>query len=583
VHETAPRSSWPTRQPASLVFVLTLRRALTVVASIGLLSSVAHASGPAELMPGVTYEQQLVFTVDGPVRFNIVTVAKPGGLLQIVPTLAAGTITQGLSTLSQLEQNASSGATVAGINGDFFNGKTGQPAGIFLHGGVLEHGATAERSSIGIDGSGSLLVKRIAFAGTWKASGQRRPLTGLNQIPGNGQVSLFTPAWGPATPAVANSTEIVLEPFPPTTTDADLVGTVTAVASGSAVAIPPDGAVLMAEGSLGSSLPTLQDEAPTGTSVTIRLIMPTGWSNLAAAIGGGPLLVRNGQPVFNASENFDGSELAGRDARSAIGQLADGRLILVAADGNQPGFSVGLTSFALAQTMVKLGAVTAAGLGFGSDVAAAFNGQYLSRPSRNAQLKDALLVEYQGVYAPALTSPFVSRRTASSGQRFSYKIVRASTVTASVIDPGGVSHVVDSENRQPGSYSFTWSALGAEGTWHWNVKATDDLGRQSVADQPFTYDLTLGTLSAPRTESRTAGITIGAPLARPATLTMQIETTNGTILFVAPPLAEPMGIARLHWDATVAGALVPRGAYLARITAVSSIGTSWASVPFAIR
>ena len=56
----------------------------------------------------------------------------------------------------------------------------------------------------------------------------------------------------------------------------------------------------------------------------------------------------------------DGRELADRDARSAIGQLADGRLIFVAVDGNQPGFSVGLTSFSLAQTMVRLGAVTAA-------------------------------------------------------------------------------------------------------------------------------------------------------------------------------------------------------------------------------
>ena len=562
---------------------MNLRQALTVVASIGLLSSVAHASGPAELMPGVTYEQQLVFTADGPVRFNIVTVAKPGGLLQIVPTLAAGTITQGLSTLSQLEQNASTAATVAGINGDFFNGRAGLPAGIFLQGGVLEHGSASYRSSIGIDASGSLLVRRISFAGTWKANGQRRPLAGLNQVPGNGQVSLFTPAWGPATPAVANSTEIVLEPFPPATTDTNLVGTVTAVASGSAVPIPADGAVLMAVGSLGSSLPTLQDEAPTGTAVTIRLIMPTGWSNLAAAIGGGPLLVRNGQPVFNAAENFDSSEMADRDSRSAIGQLADGRLILVGADGNQPGFSVGLTSFALAQAMVKLGAVTAAGLGFGSDVAVAFDGNYLNRPSRNAQLKDALLVQYEGVYAPALSSPFVSRRTASSGQKVSYKIVRPSTVTASVIDPSGVSHLIDSGPRQPGSYSFTWTTLDAEGTWHWNVKATDDLGRQSIADQPFTYDLTLGALSAPRTGSRSAGITIGATLARPATITLQVETPSGTVLFVAPPLPEPAGMARLHWDATVGGAPVPKGSYVARVTAVSSIGTSWSSVPFAIR
>ncbi len=548
-----------------------------------LMSADAATEVPQELMPGVTYAQQVVFTAEGPVRINVITVDRPGGLLQIVPALAAGTITQGVTTLAQLEQSASTAATVAGINGDFFSARTGQPDGIYLQGGVLEHGSAPERSSIGIDASGTLLVRRIAFAGTWKGTGQRRPLAGLNQVPGNGQVALFTPAWGPATPAIANSTAIVLEPLPATTPDTDLVGTVTADAGGAATPIPADGAVLMAVGSLGSGLPALQDDAPIGTSVTIRLILPSGWSNLTAAIGGGPLLVRNGQPVFVAGEAFDGRELADRDARSAIGQLADGRIILVSVDGNQPGFSTGLTSFALAQTMVRLGAVTAAGLGSGSGVAAAFDGQFLNRPSRGAQLKDALLVEYQGVYAPSPTLPFMSRTTASSGQMLSYRLVRPSTVTATVIDPNGVSNVVDSGIRQPGSYHFTWSAFDAEGTWHWTVKATDDLGRQSTADQPFTYDLTLGALNAPRTASRNAGITIGFQLAHLAAVTLQIETADGTLLTTAQPVQEPVGATRLHWDAMVNGTLVPRGSYLAKVTAVSSIGTSWSSVRFALR
>jgi phosphodiester glycosidase len=560
-------------------------RILLLVATVIalLLCSAAGADGPTGLMPGVTYEQQVVFTADGPVRINVVTVTRPGGLLQIVPALAAGTITQGIAPLTQLVQSASAATSVVGINGDFFNPRTGQPSGIYLQGGVLEHGAAAGRSSIGIDASGTLRVGRIAFAGTWKTTGQRRPLGALNQVPGSGQVALFTPAWGPATPAVANSTEIVLEPFPATAPDTDLTGTVTAVASGTVTPIPADGAVLMGVGSLDAGLPTLQDEAPVGASVTIRLILPSGWSNLAAAIGGGPLLVRNGRPVFNAGENFDGRELADRDARSAIGQLADGRLIFVAVDGNQPGFSVGLTSFSLAQTMVRLGAVTAAGLGSGASVSAAFNGSYLNRPARNAQVKDALLIEYEGVYAPAPSLPFLSRTTASGGQALSYKLARPSTITASVIDPTGVTHLVDSGARQPGSYQFKWSALDTEGTWHWNVQATDDAGRQSMIDQPFTYDLTLGTVSAPRTASRTAGVMVAFALARPAAVTLQIETLDGTMLSTTPAVQEPVGTGRVHWDATVNGVTVPRGTYLAKLTAVSSIGTSWSSVRFVLR
>ena len=80
-----------------------------------------------------------------------------------------------------------------------------------------------------------------------------------------------------------------------------------------------------------------------------------------AALGGGPVLVRNSAPVFRSLEDFTNDQIAARSPRAGVGQLADGRVILVAVDGGQPGYSVGLTSFELAQTMARLGAVTAAG------------------------------------------------------------------------------------------------------------------------------------------------------------------------------------------------------------------------------
>ena len=46
----------------------------------------------------------------------------------------------------------------------------------------------------------------------------------------------------------------------------------------------------------------------------------------------------------------------------------------MAVDGDQPGYSVGLTSFELAQTMAGLGAVTAAAVESGPDVTLAFDG-----------------------------------------------------------------------------------------------------------------------------------------------------------------------------------------------------------------
>src|SRR5262249_34508494 len=98
--------------------------------------------------------------------------------------------------------------------------------------------------------------------------------------------------------------------------------------SGGGTPIPGDGAVLMAVGT-----PSLEAEAQEGTGVTVRLILPSDWASVANALGGGPALVRNGKAVFHTNESFDAGKLAKRDARAAIGQLADGRIVLVAVDG----------------------------------------------------------------------------------------------------------------------------------------------------------------------------------------------------------------------------------------------------------
>ena len=65
--------------------------------------------------------------------------------------------------------------------------------------------------------------------------------------------------------------------------------------------IPPDGAILVAR---GTSAQRLTEEAPLGTPVTIRLLLNPDWSGIAEALGGGPVLVREGKPVFRHLEAF---------------------------------------------------------------------------------------------------------------------------------------------------------------------------------------------------------------------------------------------------------------------------------------
>jgi hypothetical protein len=567
---------------------MVMRFAFSLLAGVLVLAApgAASAQSPVILMPNVTYQQEVDFTPHGPVVVDVITAPPPVGDYALQPVLGGGTTIGPRETVPQLETDVSATATVAGINGDFYNPANGNPNGIYLQGGALEHWSSASRSSLGFDSSGTLHVKRFATLGTWKGTGQRRPLNGMNQTPTAGQVVLFTPAWGASTPQVANAVEAVLEPFPAAAADVDLAAPVTSVAAtGGGTPIPADGAVLMAAGTtIGKKLLA---EAAVGVSVTAHFILPNDWQTVVDAIGGGPVLVKNGTAVFDSGENFVSDQLSQRDARAGVGQLADGRVILVAVAGDQPGYSAGMTTYELAQEMVRLGAVTAAAVAFGSGVTAAFDGTLLDHPTVSGaaqSVREALLIQYFGVYAPPPSVPVITQSYVGPGEQLTYKLVRPSTVNAVVIGPDGVTHSVDSGTRQPGSYHFAWSSFDSQGTWHWNIHATDDLGRQSTADQSFSYNLTLSALKVPTIAARASGVPISFVLSQPATVTVQIEKLSGAVVRTLPAQSEPAGPAQLTWDATLDGQTKAyTGSYVMSVTAANSVGTMSLTAPFTLR
>jgi phosphodiester glycosidase/flagellar hook capping protein FlgD len=552
----------------------------------GLLAAVAVTSAqadPVTLMPGVTVDRQVQFTPHGPVGFTVITgppSGSAGGLYTLGPVLAAGTVRGASERVTDLEREVSGTSTAVGINGDFTSGADGHANGIVVAGGAYEHGPSPARSSIAIDTNGTLHASRISFAGTWRGTGQRRPVDGINQTPRGTQTILFTPAWGGATPDLPSAAAVVLEPFPSPAPNSDLTAAVASAATGP-VGIPPDGAVLVAT---GGDAAKLQAEAPQGTSVTVRLILPPSLGTVTGALGGGPLLVRNGRAVFHTNENFATDELAARNARAAVGQLADGRVVLVAVDGAQPGYSTGMTTYDLAQTMARLGAQTAVGLAYGKPVTAAFDGQLLSRPAdrAGAPVKEGLLLQYVGVYAPPPSVPVIGKQNQTAVEQLVYKVVRPSDVTASVVGPDGTVHPLDTGNRQPGIYRFTWNTYDLEGTWHWNVKATDDLGRASVADQTFRYDLTLSRLLVPAASR--PPVKAGFTLSRPATATLLVETNLGTVVEASRPVPLDAGVQSLTWDGnTTGGAPAPAGSYVVRVVVTSPVGTMDLSAPLTLR
>jgi flagellar hook assembly protein FlgD len=570
-----------------------VRAVVIATLAAGLFALPAHAQIGERtlLMPGVTYDREVEFTPHGPVVLHVITAPRPdGSLYRLTPYLSNNAMVA-TDKLTAIEQSLTAQATVAGVNGDYFDPNPGDPKGILIREGVLDGPPADKRSSLGIGVDGSLQVARVAFNGIWKGTGQRRALT-LNQP--TGPAVLYTSAWGPATPPESSAVVAAVIPsLGPTKPNVDLTGNVAQLVTTGNVPIPPNGAVLVAR---GTQAPILAREAPPATDLFLRMVLTPDWSGMTGAIGGGPVLVRNGTPVFRADEDIAASLLNPRSSRTAVGQLKDGRIVLVTADGALPGYSVGMTSFELALALVRLGAVQAMALGSGPSSAMAFDGTLLSRAAREeGQIADALLLQYTGVYVPAPATSTLSPNGdgVDDTLELSYKLVRPSRVTASV-SGGSVTQVLDSGDRDPGLHTFTFTGKRAdgsplpEGAYKLTVDALDDRGQASRAERTFALNQTLAGLTATPTSVRLSAsnrraLTVGFTLSRPADVRVTIERSGIVIrTLVAKQLAA--GPQQIVWDGrNAAGRVAIGGPYAVRIRASNSIGRVELVQPFTAR
>jgi hypothetical protein len=574
-----------------------VRRSLIVVVLVaGVASAVASAAvGSARrssqesvatsvLMPGVTYTREVDFTLRGPIVLDVVTAPKPdGSLYSLAPALSNNQL-RGRESLAKLDARVEAGATSVAIDGDYFD-SSGAPSGIYLENGVLDSAPGDGRSSLGIGADGTLTTGRVSLGGIWQGNGQRRPLL-LNTS--TGKFSLYTPVYGGATPRESGVVEAVIGSFPQAQLDTPLDGTVTRVTTAGPTTIPPGGAVIVARGS--QSTAQLKAEAPVGQQVEAQLSLSPDWSDLASAIGGGPLLVRNGKPIFHAGESFQSRQLNGRQPRGAIGQLADGRIVLVGVEGTRPSYSIGMSNYELAVELSRLGATTAFGLGSGSAAGIAFDGSLLTRPSGGTvpKVSDALVLSYSGIYAaPPSTSVLSPNHDGDDDvQTLSYRVVRPSHVVATLAGPGGTKVTVVDAAEPPGLHTFGWNgtvagAVAPEGNWTFTVTGTDDRKVTTTAQRAFSLDDTLSSLAL---QPGPHGLpTATFRLTRPARILVQIERPTGVPVATVRSGPAAAGPVQVAWHGRSGKRRVPGGHYQVVVQATSSVGTSSLAAGFSYR
>ena len=586
---------------------LALASILAVVLATGVWTGPAGAQA-TQLFPGATYEQSVEFTPHGPVAIHVVRGPRPVGLYRLRPVLSNESIVQ-RETLSAMERRVSTQATSVGVNGDYFSPSDGRPSGILLRDGVLATPPNASRSSTGVTLDGLLDVRRVSFRGTWRGSGQRRALNFLNKTPGTNGISLFTSDWGSTTPRVAGAFAVVLGSFPPATPNTDLAVPVASAGPATSVRIQPGSAVLVARGNAATKL---QAEAQPGSVVTLRLVLTPDWAVVSDAIGGGPVLVRDGVPVYRSNEAFTISQLAPRGPRTAVGQRADGGIVFVTTDGRQPGLSVGMTNFELAQTLVRYGVVRGMALDGGGSSTMAFEGTVLNSPSdgRERAVSTALMLQYYGVYAPPPLEAVVSPNGdgVAEEQRLSYKVVRPSTVTASLTAPDGTIAWQQLVAREPGTYDVAFPSpapapapptegvpapptepiVPSEGRWTLTVSGTDDQGLSSATTRRFAVNSTLASfrVSPARVVVRKAGgrADLRWAQSRAARVKVTIETPEGIVVRTVSNAATSPGEQTVLWDGRGANRKpVAGGRYTARVSATNELGVVSLTQPLSVR
>ncbi|MGW5735239.1 MULTISPECIES: phosphodiester glycosidase family protein [Streptomyces] len=354
------------------------------------------------------------------VKVAIVDPGRYGGAMK-------GTYGTGVAGRETVSAMASADGALLGVNAGFFvmEGKDGVPgaaAGIAAYDGEVQSAATGGRIAAVLRGDG--LRPEFAKLRTdlrVRAGAASAVVDGVNRVPGlirncggvggdapterprhdvtctdPDEIVEFTDELGAPTPA-GDGVEAVL----------DASGRVREVrARGGAV--PEGGSVLAG---IGSGATWLRTHAKPGGALKVsRRILDERGKELKLAPGddlvnGGPELVRGGKVAVNYAA--DGIERPGdpsfaytwgikRNPRTLLGVDRKGRVLLVAADGRQPGHSDGFGLNEGAELMKSLGAVRAMALDGGGSVTMAVNGKVINSPSDGAErpVGDALLLTH---------------------------------------------------------------------------------------------------------------------------------------------------------------------------------------------
>jgi hypothetical protein len=234
----------------------------------------------------------------------------------------------------------------------------------------------------------------------------------------------------------------------------------------------------------------------------------------------------------------------------------------------------------------------------------AFEGTVLNSPSdgKERAVSTALMLQYYGVYAPPPLEAVVSPNGdgVAETQKLTYKIVRPSTVAATLTAPDGTVAWQESSGRDPGTYDVAFPPVpppppegqpvppSTEGRWTLTVSAMDDEGLSSTTTRRFAVNSTLAALrvSPALVVVRKAGgkAEIRWSQARAARVKVTVETPEEIVVRTVSNGPLQPGQQTAGWDG-LAGNRKPvaGGRYVVRVSATNELGVVSLTQPVSVR
>lgn len=266
---------------------------------------------------------------------------------------------------------------LAAINGGYFStSKRSIPTDTFMLDGRIVSKGMRDPAAFGLLDNGKAFVDAFhpATIVTIAKNFTQHNVEAINHETGIGLI-MYTPDYGTETGTFKTAMEYTVRPE-------NGRYYVEEIYHGNAP-IPGDGYVLSFQGTTGN-VASLE----IGDEISVATYYPSGYENIKAMLGCGPLLVRNGQ-VQKPDLTHLQPGLSSPQPRSAIGVTVDNKLLLVTVDGRNAGGSVGMRFEELAAVMKELGARDAMALDGGGSTTLYAGGKVVNSPSGGSERRVA--------------------------------------------------------------------------------------------------------------------------------------------------------------------------------------------------